>query len=413
MFMPEQNYNYLNNTNASLELIGVPNIINPFSQFNSASRVSMFNHHLSQTMILNNPEFNKIFTGVENKLIDYTFNRSTREHDCEIVAIIPKYSSSILPNGSKDYPQIYVVTLSLEPNGVRKLGYFEINKYFMGVNGFGFVPEVENFHRIRVGEILDKNTTITRSPAVQGNQYAIGTNLKVIYGSFPETIEDAFIISESAAKKLQTTEVSQVTINFRQDRRPLNLNGTKDNPKFLPDIGTYVRPDGALCASRPVHWSTIVADTDPDALLEPLPLQDDIIYIDPCAKIVDITFNINMSKLNNCYEQAESYMRNNNKCWEDIYAVYLKYRTQYEITQEMSTLVRTAIYRMVAQGHRPPTLESKLGRIARNFDIVGTNNQTVDFLQAIVTYTVPRAMHNGDKISDLHGGICENSFDPF
>jgi hypothetical protein len=411
--MLKNEYDYLNNTAARLELIGIPNVLNSFSQFNSASRVSMFNHHLSQTMILDNPEFNNIFTGVENKMIDYTFNRSQRDFDCEIVAIIPKYGAAILPNGIKDCPQIYVITLSMEPNGVRRLGYFEINKYFMGVNGFGFVPEVENFHRIRVGEILDKNTTITRSPSVQGNKYAMGTNLKVIYGSFPETIEDAFIISESAAKKLQTTQVSQVVINFRQDRRPLNLNGTRDSAKFLPDIGTLVRSDGALCASRPVHWSTIVADTEPDALLEPLPLQDDIIYIEPNAKIVDLTFNINTSRLNNCYEQAESYMRNNNKCWEDIYAVYLKYKSKYDITQEMSTLVRTAIYRMVAQGSRPATLEQKLGRTMRNFDIVGVNNQTVDFLQAIVTYTVPRMVHNGDKISDLHGGTRENPFAPF
>lgn len=396
--------NYLDNTKARLELLGIPNVINPFSQFNSASRVSMFNHHLSQTMILNQPEFNKLFTGVENKLIDYTFNRSRREHDCEIVAIIPKYEPSMLVGGMKDCPQIYVITLTMEPNGVRHLDYFEVNNYYMGVNGFGFVPQLENSHRIRVGEILDKNTVITHSPAVMGNQYAIGTNLNVVYGSFAETIEDAFIISESAAKKLQTTEVSQVTINCRQDRRPLNLHGDQWNDKFLPDIGTHVRPDGALCAFRPVHWTTVIADSDPEALREPLPLQDEVIYVDPGAKIVDITFNINRSKLNNCYEQAELYMRNNTKCWENIYAVYLKYKGKHKLTQEMSTLVRTAIYRMIAQGSRPPTLESEFGKTMRNFDIVGTNNQVVDFLQAIVTYTVPRIVHNGDKISDLHGG---------
>lgn len=403
--MSKNGYDYLNNTRARMELLGVPNILNPFSQFNSASRVSMFNHHLSQTMILDNPEFNRLYTGVENKMMDYTFNRSQREHDCEIVAIIPKYEPSLLPGGIKDCPQIYVITLSLEPNGVRHLGYFEINNYYMGVNGFGFTPILENSHRIRVGEILDKNTTITRSPAVQDGKYCIGTNLNVVYGSFPETIEDAFIISESAAKKLQTTEVSQVVINCRQDRRPLNIHGDQWKDKFLPDIGTPVGPDGALCAFRPVHWTTVIADSDPEALRQPLPLQDDIIYIDPNAKIVDITFNINRQKINNCYDQALTYMTNNTKCWESIFATYLKYKSKYKLTQEMSTLVRTAIYRMIAQGSRPPTLESQFGKTMRNFDIVGANNQVVDFLQAIVTYTVPRTVHNGDKITDLHGGM--------
>lgn len=395
---------YLDNTRASLELMGIPNILTPFSQFNSASRVSMFNHHLSQTMILQKPEFNKLFTGVENKLIDYTFNRSKREYDCEIVAIIPKYEPSMLKAGFDDCPQIYVITLTYEPNGQRKLDYFEINRYFMGTNGFGWVPEVENLHRIKVGEILDRGTPITHSAAVKGNQYCIGTNLNVVYGSFPETIEDAFIISESAAAKLQTTQVSQIVLNCRQDRRPLNLNGDEYVDKFLPDIGSLVRADGALCAFRPVHWTTCVADSDPDALREPLPLQDDIIYIEPGSKIVDLTFNVNRSKLNNCYPQAERYMQNNTKCWESIYATYLKYKSRVQLTADMSTLVTTAIFRMIAQGARVPSLEQEFRKEMRNFDIEGANRQAVDFLQAVVTYTVPRTVHNGDKITDMHGG---------
>lgn len=396
-------HNYLDNTTARLELLGIPNILSSFSQFNSASRVSMFNHHLSQSMILNNPEFNKLFTGVENKLIDYTFNRSRRKFDCEIVAIIPKYEPSILPKGMDYCPQIYVITLTIEPGGVQHLDYFEINRYFLGSNGFGFIPQMENHKRIRVGEVLDKETPLTHSPAVIGNQYAMGTNLNIVYGSFPETIEDAFIISESAAKKLQTEEVKQMVIDCRQDRRPLNLHGDQWVDKFLPDIGSQVRPDGALCAFRPIHWTTCVADSDPEALREPLPLQDDIKYVEPGARIVDLTFNINRSKLNNCYDQAEAYMRNNTKCWEAIYATYLKYKGKFKLTQEMSTLVRTAIFRIIAQGGRPPTLENEFSKVMRKFDIEGANRQVVDFLQAIVTYTVPRAVHNGDKLTDLQG----------
>jgi len=364
----------------------------------------MFNHHLSQTMVLNQPEFNKLFTGTESKLIDYTFNKSSREHDCEIVAIIPKYEPSMLKNGFDDCPQIYIITLTLEPNGVRKLDYFTIDRYFMGSNGFGFVPQIENIHRIKVGEILDRGTVITHSPAAQGNQYCFGTNLNVVYASFPETIEDAFIISETAAKKLETTQVSQIVIDCRQDRRPLNLNGNEYEDKFLPDIGATVRPDGALCAFRPVHWTTIIADSDPAALREPLPLQDDIKYIEPGAKIVDLTFNVNRNRLNNCYDQALRYMQNNTKCWEAIYATYLKYKGKYKLTPMMSTLVSTAIFRMIAQGARVPSLENEFRKEMRNFEIEGANRQTVDFLQAIVTYTAPRTVHNGDKISDGHGG---------
>lgn len=409
--MPEQ-YEYLNNVKADIRLLGVPNIFSSFCQFDSAPRIGMLNHHLPQTMIIAEPEFNKIFTGAENSLIEHTFNSSKRDYDCEIVAIVPKYQASFINQGFDNCPQVYVIVLTIEPNGVRHLDYFTIDRYFMGTNGFGFIPNVDNLHRIKTGEYLDKDTPITQSGAVKGNQYCLGTNLNIVYGSFPETIEDAFIISQTAARKLQTTQVSQVTINCRQDRRPLNLYGGEFEEKFLPDIGSIVRPDGALCAFRPVHWTTCVADSDPVALREPLPLQDDIVYIEPGSKVVDITFNINRSKLNNCYDQAQLYMQNNTKCWEAIYATYLKYKGKFNCTPKMDTLVTTAIYRMIAQGARVPSLEAEFRKEMKNFDIEGSNGQVVEFIQAIVTYTAPRAVSNGDKLTDFHGskGVVGNIY---
>lgn len=394
---------YLDNTKASIELLGMPNILMPFAQHTSSPRTNMVNHHLSQTMVINQPEFNKIFTGTEYNFGQHVFNNSAREFDCEIVAIVPKYHATFLKNGFDNCPEIYVIVLTLEPNGVRNLDYFTINRYFMGNNGFGFIPEIENIHRIQVGEILDKGTVITHSPALKGNQYCIGTNLNIIYGSFPETIEDAFVISESAAKKLETVQVSRTVINCRMDRRPLNLNGDEGTDKFLPDIGSYVRPDGALCGFRPIHWTTTIADADPAALREILPLQDDIMYIEAGAKIVDITFNINLAKMNDCYEQARQYVKNNTDAWKSIYATYVKYKGKFNLTPRMSTLITTAIYRMITQGAKVHSLDVEFAKEMRNFDIEGDNGQVVDFLQAIVHYTVPRPVSNGSKITDLAG----------
>ena len=398
-------YEYLNNTSADLRLIGIPNVISPFSHFNSAPRVAMLNHHLPQTMIIDKPEFNKLFTGVEHNLIEYTFNPSRRDHVCEVIAVIPKYRAPLIR--ADLCPQIYVITLTMEPNGVRHLDYFTIDRYFMGANNFGFIPEFSNVHEIKPGAVLDPDTVMTHSPAVKGDQYCLGTNLNVVFGSFPETIEDAFIVSETAAKKLQTQQVSQIIINCRMDRRPLNINGDEYEDKFLPDIGSYVRSDGALCAFRPVHWTTCLADTDPEALREALPLQDDILYIEPGSKIVDITFNINRSKSHENYTQAKLYEQNNTKCWEDIYNTYMKYKGKFKLTPKMSTLVTTSIYRMIAQGAHVPSLQADpdFKKVMRNFDIegVGSTGHVVDFLQAVVTYTVPRVVSNGSKLTDLGG----------
>lgn len=409
--METQSYPFLDNTRADIRLLGVPNILSPFAQFTSASRVGMLNHHLSQTMVLDKPEFNKIFTGAEAEVGKYSFNNSERKWPCEIVATIPKYHPTTSGFGTgfniADCPQIYVIVLTIEPNGVRRLDYFEINRYMMGNNGFGFLPNIpiENLRRLRAGEYLDPETVISHSPNMIGDQYANGTNLNICYGSFPETIEDAFVISETAAKKLQTTQVSRITLNCRQDRRPLNLNGNEIEEKFLPDIGSYVRDDGILCAFRPTKWETCLADTAPDALRQPLHLQDDIYTIEPGAKIIDLTFNVNNDKINSCYDQALMYMRNNTRCWEAIYQCYMEYKAQnIPLTKKMSTLVTTAMFRMIAQGKSIPSLEHAVRKEMRNFDIEGVGRQTIDFLQVEVTYTVPRTVHPGDKISDLHGG---------
>lgn len=406
--MLKEDYPYLDNTQADVRLLGVPNILTSFAQFVSASRVSMYNHHLSQSMILDNPEFNKIFTGVEEKMIPYTFNDSRRKHPCEILAVIPKYTAANNNFNYDNCPQFYVIVLTIESKAgktVRHLDYFVIDRYSMGNNGFGYKRILENINRIVPGEFLDPDTVITRSPAVQEDQYCQGTNLNVALGSFPETIEDAFIISETAAKKLQTTQVSKITINCRQDRRPLNLNGTDDEEKFLPDIGSYVRDDGILCAFRPVKWETCLADTAPDALRQPLHLQDEIYTIEPGAKIVDLTFNVNMDKISTCYDQALLYMRNNTRCWENIYQAYLKHKDTCDgLTKKMSELVARAMYRMIAHGSRVSILEGHLRKETKNFDIEGAGRQTIDFLQVEVTYTVPRTVHNGDKITDFSGG---------
>lgn len=397
-------YPYLGNTTCDVRLIGHPHYLSPFAQHTSASRGAMVSHHLGQQMTLNNPEFNKIFTGAEHNFIKHTINNSKREYDCEILKIIPKYQPSFLQNGIDDCPQIYVIVLNFLPNGERELDYFTIDRYFMGANGFGHIPIETNKHRIVPGEILDKDTPITHSPSVQGNKWCMGVNANVILGSFPEVVEDAFIVSESFAKRLETTEVSQVVIDCRQDRRPLNINGDEYEDKFLPDIGSYVRDDGVLCAFRPIHWTTCIADTDPVSLREPQRLQDDLICVEPNAKIVDITFNVNRNKINDCYDQALQYMRNNTKCWEGIYSTYLTYKGKVKLSKKMNTLVTTSIYRMIAQGARVPNLEADFRKEMKNFDIEGAKGQTVDFLQAIVTYTKVRPVSKGDKITDLFGG---------
>lgn len=394
---------YLDNVNARLELLGVPNTLSFGSQFVSGARVLMFNHHLAQSMVLNKPEFNRIFTGEENKLMAYDINESDRKYDCEILQIIPKYEPTFLKGGVESCPEFYIIVRTIEPNNISHLDYFLVKKYMMGLNGFGFLTEQQNRHPRRVGDILYKDDPITHSPRVKGEQYCMGTNLNVAYGSFHETIEDAFVISESAAKKLEATSIRQLIIDVRQDRRPLNLYGDEFTDKLLPDIGEYVREDGVLCGFRPTHLTTCVADADPTSLRELLPFQDDAYRIPRGSRIIDLTFHSSPNKLNDCYDQAVKYINNSLRCWDGIYTTYLKYKDKFKLTDKMSELVKRSIYEMLSQNASVERISENVRKKARSADIVGANNHPVEFLQVVVTYTAPLLAENGTKLTDSSG----------
>ena len=397
------------NVRISTQNLGFPNVISPFCQMVTSPRVSMENQHLAQMMVLDNPEFNRTFTGIERKMRDYTIKSSEREFDCTIVRTVPKYQRSLFDGKLGNSPCTYVIVLTHEPGGKQRLDYFTVDRYFMGKKGFGFLNKYENTDLIQPDKFLHKDEIITRSPSEIGdNLWGAGTNLNVIYGSFTETVEDAFVIGESASKKLQSTIVDRKVIPCRMDRRPVNLYGTGMTDmyeKFLPDIGSYVRHDGILCAFRPIHWTTSLADTDYEALKVPLPLQDEIIYIEPGSKILDITFNFNKSKIRHTssYDQAKIYAKNAADCWEMIYETYMKYKGKYRLTPKMDELVKTAIYYMLADGRNVRSVNYDYRKIMKNAQIKGYSGRDVDFMEAVVTYSSPRFVEKGTKLTDLSG----------
>jgi hypothetical protein len=398
-------YPYLDNVGARAELLGFPNILNFGSQFVSAPRVDMFTHHVSQSMILNNPEFNPLFTGYEEKLIDYTLGKVDIEQDCEVITIIPKYPATALKDGLKNMPTFYVIVKNLDDD---KLDYFTVDRYYAGNPGFGWMNQFQNRNQVAEKNILAKGTRIVHSPAVQGDMYCRGANLNTIYGSFPETIEDAFILSESAAKKLETTEINKVVLNMRRDRRPLNLYGDDSYEKFLPEIGMTVRDDGLLFAYRPIHWTTIIADTDRRSLKNPFALQDEPFYIPPGSEIIDLTFTGDKFKLNGntCFDQAIMHMDAHIKCWERIYEVYDKQRrsvSKLRMTDRMHELFRRAMRHMIVAHRHIPLLDARFNQGMKNFDVEGEGGHVVDFLQVEIVYKAPRPAAKGSKLTDSQG----------
>jgi len=397
-----RDYPLLSDLTADLRLMGFPAILNPYAHETSSSRANMFSSHVAQAMIIGGAEFPQLFTGVEYELGKYEFNNSHRDQDGEVLAVIPKYGTSVGVDGhGRQNPMFLVIYRGLEDD---RLHYFTIDRYTKGTDGFGYENTWMNISRIltqagvSANTLLPKDMQLVTSPIHKGNKYCLGTNLRVAYMTMTDTIDDAMLISESAAAKFETTEVGTALVNIRQGSRPVNLYGRHpDDVKFMPDIGEKVGPHGYLCAFRPMETETFAADLAPDMLMRPMPHIDDITLVKPGATIIDIDFNINPSqkKFGTFATQMDRYLQATRVFWENVLEVYQKYRQQYpRLSPAFQTLItRAATYMLMFNPGK------------RKFDIEGMiRKQPVDFIQAVVTYALPRSLNKAFKITDRHGG---------
>lgn len=390
-----------NDTTVDIRAAGYPNCLYSFTQFSSASRVIMAGHHQGQCVVIDKPQFDRNFTGAELGLSKYTIDSSRREQDCEILAIIPKYTPDRTVPITRDTCPKYVVMV--RNCGDNTLDFFEIDRYHTKVDGYGFYPQQLNRSRIKVGEIIDKDMPITPSPSVQGNKYGMGRNIVTCFGTFTETLEDANVISESEANAMAINRIYKVPITCSKEKRPVEIfpDGINYNP--FPDIGTIIPENGIIHATRTVNWMTCTEDTDQDRLREVQPLHDQIWCGLPGGEILDLDFIGKSRNMPSGYEQVQRYIRNNMKFWKDIFTTYTKYKNRYKPTEKLEELVLQAIYRLVLEGEQLPFLHEAHQKAIDGAEIEHPEKGKLDFLHATITYGERRPFAPGDKLT-LHVG---------
>lgn len=393
-----QEFPYLKDTRLDHRLVGYPAILNSFCHCVSSSRLDMYASHRNQALVIKRSEFPDIFSGYEKEDGKYTFNSTRRDQDIVILDLIHRYSDMPGVPGSAT-PYITVVYKGLEDNEV---GYFNIEKYFLGSDGFGFTYNWGNVGSLGVGDYVAKDEVIACSPNIKGSEYNIGLNLTTAFISTHEVIEDAMWISRSAAEAMESEEFRKIIVNISQDVRPLYINGTPDNPKIFPDIGEKIRPDGAVAAFRNVSTTTCMADTDPSTMHEINLLTDDAIIVRPGGEVVNLEFVVAKPRLNPAYSQVEKYHKASLDYYRRIYDSYhSKVLNQYRLTPTYNKLVTQAITRLSGAGIRLPGYNDNIrGRT----EYEGMDRQTVEYIQAIITIRRPRKVEVGFKLSCQSGG---------
>jgi len=394
---------YFNNLKIPIELLGGYMCISPFSDHNSGSRDDMFSSHLSQFQLPEHGEFPNLFTGGEIIVKDYEYNSCELTDDIEVLSIIPKYNfflegKSVILNNP-----IYIIVFKNLSNN--EIDYISLETYMKFTEGYGYENKFLNSHMLSLNSIIPKGTKLYTSKAHHGEEYRIGVNANVAFMTLTETIEDAFVISKSLAKKLSPSGIETISIQMNMQNLPLNLYGDDIDYKIIPNIGDTIRRDGVICAFKNIDDVSVINDLKQDKLITYNKLFDTCFYGKAGAEIIDIDVYLDPSiKLPSYFNQIKIYHDSIMTHYKNIYDVYKKYKDSFVISKKFNTLVTRAMSFLYLNGNSIDGIRSK-----RKKKITLADKDKPISIRVDITYKYKKEIVNGFKITGRDGGkgvIC-------
>jgi len=403
--IPNEGYPYLSNTKADVRLLGSVPILNPFMDKLSSQRGMMMSDHLSQALVVNGCEMPRCYTGFESKIGKYSINESARDHDAQILAVIPRFVQNEGLYPVHYNPMRLVVYRDMV---TRKIECFPVKDYTTVTDDFGY-RNVYGNTALNVGSIVSSEDDIVHAPTVDGNIYKLfGCNLNVAYMAIPQVSEDGVAISESTAKKMETEGYSTLSIDIGPNQIPLNLYGDDVTYKFMPDIGDTVNKNGIVCALRTPTNDSFIYDTMPKNLTKVQHLHDKLFYIPAGAEIIDIYVCINRknkpiatTKDDRIYQQAEIYRQKLNDYYRAVYDTYrANVKDDSEIGNTFNTVVASAIAELQIAGEylNGSGITRKAGLL-----LPMKNKAAIDFIHIDIKYRYRRPVRHGFKLTGRFG----------
>lgn len=380
------------------EYIGVTGLLTPGITVCSGPRLEIFAKNIYQPRVPDTGgDVPDMFTGFESIIGDYCFNSSTRKNTIKIIKIIDKYSYNISNIKPGNNPLRTVIFRDMVTG---EIDYFDIRRYSSYANDYGY----ENImrHNVREGDVIEPDVEIYSSPIKKGDAYCMGVNANVIFGTFLETTEDCFAISESLADKMTPLSIEERSISINMRKYPLNLYGNEDDFKIIPDIGDHVNQDGVLCAFRPIKRFSAMSDLQLDKLRKINHMFDHKIYAHPGAKVVDISVYMDVKNIlpDNINNQLRVYYDATLNYWRQIVEIYDQFKNN-NISFKFNTLVAKAAGRLLAARQPVPGINKK-----QKANLVESFNQIVCHIDVTLMNKV--VINKGHKSAGRDG--CKGVF---
>lgn len=212
----------------------------PCAASNSGSRKIMYGSQSEQRLSLLKPEVPFLQTGYEKKFGINSSSYVKTENNMVVIGTVAKFA-----NNPKHHFFIFTID---EKNKI--ISVFERKEYKHITENYGYLFNNDYLDSVHIGHEIKAGTVIQKSMSFDEYDNRMdGCNLLTMYSSCEETMEDAIVISETAAKKLSSPLIKKVKIDINDNDIPLNLYGDINKYKILPDIGEETH-NSILCGLR-------------------------------------------------------------------------------------------------------------------------------------------------------------------
>lgn len=290
----------------SLSLIGMTMLTQP-SYINSMRSI-MFTSHLKQFVNLNHPDFPGFFTNGENVVGKHSTAYKKVKHQTRVYRKVVKFEDIT------DTPFVYKLFVFDEKTKTFDVWDRKDAENLTEVFGFAYNNEV--IDSLNEGDIIPKGEVVIKSKSYDEDMnYGYGKNVTMMYTTEPYTSEDACVVSESLAKEMTSIEINKVSIGINQNDFLLNLYGTPNHYKGLPDIGEYA--SGEVAVKRTLFNNQLLTDFKDNSLAK---ISDSDICYYKSGRVIDITIYCNNPNLNDNPFNAQiiKYLNSQTKYYQEI-----------------------------------------------------------------------------------------------
>lgn len=230
--------------------------ISPGTECN-ASRAIMLANNLKQTQVMENPDFPRVFSGIENSFGRLCRGYKKVEGNWRVVKRIQKYTDG------------HIFAIVMFNDDTNTLDVIENPFAEDGPERFGYKYNYDNLDKLHEGDTVEDGTILYKTNSYDENMnYRMGFSARVAYNTSISTLEDGIIIRESFANSKLTNEVSSFVVSINDNEVPLLIHHYDDSDHAIPKIGQVITGTN-LMAIKKINKRKIAFDFTNTAVTQP------------------------------------------------------------------------------------------------------------------------------------------------